>query len=153
MPRIYISSVIDAPAAKVWERIRDFNGLPQWHPGIADSRIIGLVLKLARCAAPLTKVCWPYSAALSPCTTPPTICASTLRGLTVRVQSMATEIFLTANAVALLPKAVDKNVAFVPGAPFYCQNPDHSTLRLSFATVGEDKILEGAERLKQALHA
>ena len=23
----------------MWSRIRDFNGLPQWHPGIADSRI------------------------------------------------------------------------------------------------------------------
>jgi uncharacterized protein YndB with AHSA1/START domain len=39
MPRVYISSVIDAPAAKVWERIRDFNGLPRWHPRIRDSRI------------------------------------------------------------------------------------------------------------------
>ncbi|MFM8823267.1 MAG: PLP-dependent aminotransferase family protein, partial [Limnohabitans sp.] len=42
-------------------------------------------------------------------------------------------------------------VAFVPGAPFYCQKPEHSTLRLSFATVGEDKILEGVDRLKQAM--
>lgn len=39
MPRVYISSVIDAPAAKVWDRIRDFNGLPRWHPRIRDSRI------------------------------------------------------------------------------------------------------------------
>ncbi|WP_422370575.1 SRPBCC family protein [Hoeflea sp.] len=39
MPRVYISSVIDAPAAKVWERVRDFNGLPRWHPRIRDSRI------------------------------------------------------------------------------------------------------------------
>ena len=39
MARVYISSVIDAPAAKVWERIRDFNGLPRWHPRIRDSRI------------------------------------------------------------------------------------------------------------------
>ena len=39
MPRIYVSSVIDAPAAKVWEKVRDFNGLPSWHPAIADSRI------------------------------------------------------------------------------------------------------------------
>jgi uncharacterized protein YndB with AHSA1/START domain len=39
MPRVYISSVIDAPAAKVWERIRDFNALPRWHPRIRDSRI------------------------------------------------------------------------------------------------------------------
>ena len=39
MPRVYISSVIDAPAAKVWEKVRDFNALPRWHPRIRDSRI------------------------------------------------------------------------------------------------------------------
>lgn len=39
MIRVYVSSVIDAPAHTVWSRIRDFNGLPQWHPLIADSRI------------------------------------------------------------------------------------------------------------------
>ncbi|EBA07431.1 SRPBCC family protein [Sagittula stellata] len=39
MPRVYISSVIDAPAAKVWDRVRDFNGMPRWHPRIRDSRI------------------------------------------------------------------------------------------------------------------
>lgn len=39
MPRVYISSVIDAPAAKVWDRVRDFNALPRWHPRIRDSRI------------------------------------------------------------------------------------------------------------------
>ncbi|WP_299862093.1 SRPBCC family protein [uncultured Hoeflea sp.] len=39
MPRVYISSVIEAPAARVWERLRDFNGLPRWHPRIRDSRI------------------------------------------------------------------------------------------------------------------
>jgi uncharacterized protein YndB with AHSA1/START domain len=39
MPRVYVSSVIDAPASTVWERIRDFNGLPRWHPRIRDSRI------------------------------------------------------------------------------------------------------------------
>ena len=37
--QVYASSVIDASADTVWSRIRDFNGLPQWHPGIADSRI------------------------------------------------------------------------------------------------------------------
>ena len=36
---IFISSVIDAPIDDVWEKIRDFNALPAWHPGIADSRI------------------------------------------------------------------------------------------------------------------
>ena len=39
MIHVYTSSVIDAPADAVWARIRDFNALPQWHPGIADSRI------------------------------------------------------------------------------------------------------------------
>ena len=39
MARVYVSSVIDAPVARVWERVRDFNALPRWHPGIRDSRI------------------------------------------------------------------------------------------------------------------
>ncbi|MEO1266339.1 MAG: SRPBCC family protein [Pseudomonadota bacterium] len=39
MARVYVSSVIDAPAVKVWDRVRDFNGLPKWHPRIRDSRI------------------------------------------------------------------------------------------------------------------
>lgn len=39
MARVYVSSVIDAPVARVWERIRDFNALPRWHPRIRDSRI------------------------------------------------------------------------------------------------------------------
>ncbi len=39
MARVYVSSVIDAPVAKVWDRVRDFNALPRWHPAIRDSRI------------------------------------------------------------------------------------------------------------------
>ena len=39
MIKVYVSSVIDASADNVWSRVRDFNGLPQWHPAIADSRI------------------------------------------------------------------------------------------------------------------
>jgi hypothetical protein len=41
MARAHASSVINAPIEKVWERIRDFNGLPAWHPGIAKSEIEG----------------------------------------------------------------------------------------------------------------
>jgi Polyketide cyclase / dehydrase and lipid transport len=37
--RVYVSTVIDAAADTVWSRIRDFNALPLWHPGITDSRI------------------------------------------------------------------------------------------------------------------
>ena len=51
----------------------------------------------------------------------------------------------------LAKRAIEKGVAFVPGAPFYCANPDLSTLRLSFATAAVDKIEEGVARLSQAL--
>lgn len=39
MPTIKVSSVIDAPIEKVWDRIRDFNGLPSWHPRMVESEI------------------------------------------------------------------------------------------------------------------
>jgi hypothetical protein len=39
MAKVYTSSVIDAAADRVWAAIRDFNGLPKWHPAIRDSRI------------------------------------------------------------------------------------------------------------------
>ena len=48
-------------------------------------------------------------------------------------------------------RAIDQGVAFVPGTPFFCAQPDNATLRLSFATVGVDKIREGVQRLGQAL--
>ena len=48
-------------------------------------------------------------------------------------------------------RAIAQGVAFVPGAPFFCAQPDHSTFRLSFATASEDKILEGVSRLAKAL--
>jgi uncharacterized protein YndB with AHSA1/START domain len=41
MARAHASSVINAPIEKVWARIRDFNGLANWHPGIAKSTIEG----------------------------------------------------------------------------------------------------------------
>lgn len=52
---------------------------------------------------------------------------------------------------ALAKRAIEQGVAFVPGAPFFATNPDLSSLRLSFATVGEDKIREGVERLGKAI--
>jgi hypothetical protein len=39
MARVYTSTVINASAARVWARVRDFNGLSNWHPAIAESRI------------------------------------------------------------------------------------------------------------------
>ncbi|MBX9961068.1 MAG: PLP-dependent aminotransferase family protein [Burkholderiaceae bacterium] len=55
------------------------------------------------------------------------------------------------DANELAKRAIEKGVAFVPGAPFFATNPDVSSLRLSFATVGEDKIREGVARLGTAL--
>ena len=48
-------------------------------------------------------------------------------------------------------RAIEQGVAFVPGAPFFCANPDVSTLRLSFATADEARIREGIGRLAKAL--
>jgi 2-aminoadipate transaminase len=55
------------------------------------------------------------------------------------------------NAVELLPKAVDKGVAFVPGAAFYADHADPRTLRLSFVTASEEEIHIGIAALAQAI--
>lgn len=39
MAKVYVSSVIDAPADRVWSIVRDFNGLPAWIPAVTDSVI------------------------------------------------------------------------------------------------------------------
>ncbi|CAN1550107.1 ARO8 Transcriptional regulators containing a DNA-binding HTH domain and an aminotransferase domain (MocR family) and their eukaryotic orthologs [Burkholderiaceae bacterium] len=52
---------------------------------------------------------------------------------------------------ALAKRAIEKGVAFVPGAPFYANNPDITAIRLSFATADVDKIKEGISRLGQSL--
>jgi len=36
---VHITEVIDAPIEKIWEIMRDFNGLPSYHPAIQASRI------------------------------------------------------------------------------------------------------------------
>ena len=55
------------------------------------------------------------------------------------------------DATAFAQRAVERLVAFVPGKPFFAHDPDTASLRLSFATVDEAKILEGVKRLGQAL--
>jgi DNA-binding transcriptional MocR family regulator len=55
------------------------------------------------------------------------------------------------NAPEFAKRAIDKLVAFVPGAPFFAHDPDMRTLRLSFATADVAKIEEGIGRLAQAL--
>ena len=56
-----------------------------------------------------------------------------------------------ANGNDFAKKAIEQGVAFVPGAPFFCANPDTATLRLSFATADVGKIREGVARLGKAL--
>lgn len=39
MPKVYVSSIINASLETVWEVLRDFNALPQWHPLVGVSKI------------------------------------------------------------------------------------------------------------------
>jgi 2-aminoadipate transaminase len=51
------------------------------------------------------------------------------------------------DTAGLLTKALQQNVAFVPGAPFFAGQPQANTLRLSFVTVPQEKIEAGIARL------
>lgn len=57
------------------------------------------------------------------------------------------------DAGALLPRALDRDVAYVPGAPFFSGPPDVATLRLSFTAHGPEEIALGLDRLADALAA
>jgi 2-aminoadipate transaminase len=55
------------------------------------------------------------------------------------------------NAIDLLPHAVEKGVAFVPGAAFFAHAPDPRSLRLSFVTATVDQIHQGVAALAEAV--
>jgi 2-aminoadipate transaminase len=55
------------------------------------------------------------------------------------------------DAAALLPRALERDVAFVPGAPFFSGEADPATLRLSFTAHPPEEIERGLERLAAAL--
>ena len=57
------------------------------------------------------------------------------------------------DAAALLPKAVERNVAFVPGAAFYSDAAQNNTLRLSFVTASVAQIDEGVAALAGVVKA
>ena len=57
------------------------------------------------------------------------------------------------DSMKLLDAAVAKNVAFVPGEPFYANESVPNTLRLSFVTVAPDKIREGVKLLADVIRA
>jgi 2-aminoadipate transaminase len=54
------------------------------------------------------------------------------------------------DAAALLERALEQEVAFVPGFPFFAGPPDTAALRLSFTTHRPDEIAEGLRRLRAA---
>ncbi|MFF1586804.1 PLP-dependent aminotransferase family protein [Streptomyces sp. NPDC058286] len=56
-----------------------------------------------------------------------------------------------ADATALLRTAINHDVAYVPGAPFYAGEPDPATLRLCFVSETPAVIREGLGRLGAAL--
>jgi 2-aminoadipate transaminase len=51
------------------------------------------------------------------------------------------------DGAVLLERAIEEKVAFVPGAPFYAEQPQANTMRLSFVTVPPPLIDEGIARL------
>jgi 2-aminoadipate transaminase len=51
----------------------------------------------------------------------------------------------------LLDQAIAQNVAFVPGGPFFANDPQLNTLRLSFVTVPPEKIRRGVAILGKLL--
>jgi 2-aminoadipate transaminase len=55
------------------------------------------------------------------------------------------------NATDLLPKAVERNVAFVPGWAFYADKADARTLRLSFVSSSVEEINIGIAALAAAI--
>ncbi|MGW9452133.1 aminotransferase-like domain-containing protein [Streptomyces sp. NPDC055632] len=54
------------------------------------------------------------------------------------------------DATALLRTAVGHEVAYVPGAPFFCGEPDPGAMRLSFTTHSAEEIGEGLRRLAKS---
>lgn len=82
-----------------------------------------------------------------------------MAGLDVQWNTPAGGMFLWArlpegmSAVDLLPQAVERGVAFVPGAAFYADHGDARTLRLSFVTASVEQINIGVKALAEAIRS
>ncbi|GJH15385.1 PLP-dependent aminotransferase family protein [Caballeronia novacaledonica] len=57
------------------------------------------------------------------------------------------------NSMKLLEQAIAQNVAFVPGGPFFANEAEHNTMRLSFVTVPPATIDEGVAKLGALIRA
>ncbi|WP_069650981.1 PLP-dependent aminotransferase family protein [Caloranaerobacter ferrireducens] len=55
------------------------------------------------------------------------------------------------NTRELLEKAVEKNVAFVPGGSFFPNGGHENTMRLNYSNMDEERIVIGIKRLAEAI--
>ena len=55
------------------------------------------------------------------------------------------------SALELFDKAIAKNVAFVPGDPFYVREKNVNTLRLNYTNADSETIKEGIKRLAERI--
>jgi len=51
----------------------------------------------------------------------------------------------------IFKKAIVKNVAFVAGSSFFCNNSGHNTMRINFSFSNEQEIGDGVQRLSQVI--
>jgi 2-aminoadipate transaminase len=57
------------------------------------------------------------------------------------------EVAESIDATRLLPEAIERGVAYVPGQPFFVDQSGANTLRLAYSKETPEKISEGIERL------
>jgi DNA-binding transcriptional MocR family regulator len=57
------------------------------------------------------------------------------------------------DTLALMPKAVENKVAYVPGSAFYPDGTGHNTFRLNFSNAKPEMIELGIRRLGQVVQA
>jgi 2-aminoadipate transaminase len=55
------------------------------------------------------------------------------------------------DAQELFYKAIEKNVAFVMGSVFHCDDTGKNTMRINFSFMSEEKATEGVKRLAEAI--
>jgi 2-aminoadipate transaminase len=51
----------------------------------------------------------------------------------------------------IFKKAIEKNVAFVAGSSFFCNNSGHNTMRINFSYSNNEEIEEGVKRLSEVI--
>ena len=55
------------------------------------------------------------------------------------------------DTAAIMPQAVERKVAYIPGQTFFADGDVTNTLRLNFSNANEASIVEGIRRLGQGL--